>query len=298
MKLFVTAALLAFMIQQQPPVQPTPEHPQQPVPVPAPGRGGQTPGRGGQGGGGGGGFANAYPPRAPGDPVAIERGKALYGVHCTFCHGADARGGSGGPTLIRSQIVLSDDKGEKLVPIVQNGLPDRGMPKLPVTTEQVGDIAAFIHSFRASGYDNSRQRPPSIVVGDAKAGEAYFQAKCATCHTVDAMKTFNAKFSDPRSMQQSWLMPGGGGRGGAGAGVLTIATVTLASGERVQGRLVRIDDFTVTLTPEGSTSHTFRRTGDSPKVEISEPLQPHKDLLSVYTDKNIHDVTAFLVTLK
>src|SRR5260221_610726 len=112
MKLFVAAALWALMMQQQPPVQPTPEHPQQPVPAPAPGRGGQTPGRGGQGGGGGGGFANAYPQRAPGDPVAIERGKALYGVHCTFCHGADARGGSGGPSLIRSQIVLSDKDGE------------------------------------------------------------------------------------------------------------------------------------------------------------------------------------------
>ena len=77
----------------------------------------------------------------------------------------------------------------------------------------------------------------------------------------------------------------------------TTVTVTLASG-KVEGRLVRIDDFDVTLANADGTQRTFRRDGDIPKVEVHDPLQPHKDLLPVYTDKNIHDVTAFLVTLK
>ena len=61
---------------------------------------------------------------------------------------------------------------------------------------------------------------------------------------------------------------------------------------------MRIDDFIVTLMDADGVTHTFRRDGDTPKVEVRDPLQGHKDLLKVYTDKDIHDVTAYLVTLK
>jgi cytochrome c oxidase cbb3-type subunit 3 len=254
-----------------------------------------------------------YPQRPPADPAVVERGKVLYGANCTFCHGADARGGSGGPSLIRSATVLNDKSGELIAPIVQNGIPDRGMPKLPLTSEQVSDIAAFIHSFRVGGYDPARQRPPSIVVGDAKAGEVYFNAKCASCHSVSGdLKDFTAKFSEPRALQQAWLMPGGGGRGrgrgGAGTALNvppTTVTVTLSSGQKVEGRLVRIDDFLVTLSSEamgaeegGGVQRTFRRDGDTPKVDVHDPLKPHRDLLPIYTDSDIHNVTAYLVSLK
>ena len=123
-------------------------------------------GQGGAGQGGGRGRGSsprtAYPDRPPGDPAAIERGKALYGVHCTFCHGADTRGGEGGPSLLRSAVVLDDQTGELIGPVVRNGRLDRGMPKFQVTDAQLSDLAAFIHSFRAAGYDESRMRPPSI----------------------------------------------------------------------------------------------------------------------------------------
>src|SRR4051812_9454896 len=55
---------------------------------------------------------NAYPERPPEDPAAVERGKALYGVNCQFCHGADIRGGDSGPSLLRSGQVLDDQHGE------------------------------------------------------------------------------------------------------------------------------------------------------------------------------------------
>ena len=117
----------------------------------------------GRGGGGGGGFANAFPQHAPGDPAAIERGKAIYGVNCNFCHGSDARGGEGGPNLLRSEIVLNDKNGEAIYQIVHNGKGE--MPKLALTEAQVSDVAAYIHSFRVSGYDASRDAPISILVG-------------------------------------------------------------------------------------------------------------------------------------
>jgi cytochrome c oxidase cbb3-type subunit III len=265
---------------------------------PAGGRGGR-----GGGGGGGGGFANAFPQHPPGDPAMIERGKALYGVNCQFCHGSDARGGEGGPNLIRAEVLLNDQNGELIAPVVQNGRVDQGMPKFPMTNAQVADIAAFLHNFRVAGYDASRMKPPTIVVGDAAAGETYFKSKCATCHSVSGdLKGIGAKYAeDPRTLQQTFVMPGGGGRGRGGpAGNVppTTVTVTTAAGKKVEGRLVRVDDFIVTLTDAEGTQQTFRRDGDRPKVEIHDPLQPHKDLLGVYSDKDIHNLTAYLVTVK
>ncbi|HYP15306.1 MAG TPA: cytochrome c, partial [Bryobacteraceae bacterium] len=96
----------------------------------------------------------AFPERPPADPAVLERGKAIYGVHCTFCHGADARCGSGGPNLIRTAIVLNDKNGELIGPVIREGR--EGMPKFDLTPTQISDIAAFIHSFRVGGYDISR----------------------------------------------------------------------------------------------------------------------------------------------
>jgi cytochrome c oxidase cbb3-type subunit III len=249
---------------------------------------------------GGGGFANAYPQHAPSDPAMVERGRALYGVNCQFCHGSDARGGEGGPNLIRAEIVLKDQNGEMIAPVVQNGRVDQGMPKFAMSNAQVADIAAFIHNFRVAGYDNSRMKPPTIVVGDRTAGEAYFKARCASCHSVTGdLKGIGTKFAEPRSLQQTFVMPGGGFFGGGGGRVPpTTVTVTLGSGQKVEGRLLRVDDFIVTLADADGTQQTFRRDGDKPKVEIHDPLQPHKDLLGIYTDKDIHNLTAYLVTVK
>jgi len=280
--LFIVAALNA---------QPSPSAPQGPQGGGGRGRGGVVTSP-----------RNAYPDRAPGDPAAIERGKALYSVNCAFCHGADTRGGDSGPSLLRSGVVLDDQNGELIAPVVQNGRADRGMPKFAFSPDQVADIAAFIHTFRAAGYDESRQKPPSILVGDAKAGEAYFNARCASCHSATGdLRGVASKIADEKLLQQTWLMPGsGGGRGGPPpvlAPVPTV-TVTLPSGEKVEGKLQRIDDFTVSLITADGTYRSFRTEGDTPKVEVHDPLQTHRELLRVYTDKDIHNVTAFLVTLK
>lgn len=245
---------------------------------------------------------DAYPSRPPEDPAAVDRGKALYGVNCQFCHGADIRGGDGGPSLLRSGVVLDDQHGELIAPIVQQGRPDRGMPRFAFTSEQVADVAAFIHTFRAAGYDESRQKPPSIVVGDARAGEAYFRSKCASCHSVTGdLRGIASKIEDPRQLQQTWLMPGsGGGRGGPPPVTVrpTRVVVTTSSGARVEGRLEKLDDFIVSLTTDEGVHRSFRIAGDTPKIDVDDPLQPHRDLLRTYSDTDIHNVTAFLVTLK
>ena len=251
---------------------------------------------------GGGGFGAAFPQHPPADPAVVDRGKALYGVNCNFCHGSDARGGEGGPNLLRSELVLNDKNGEAITPVVQNGKGE--MPRLNLSSQQISDIAAYIHSFRVGGYDISRMTPPSILVGDATAGEAVFRTKCASCHSASGdLKGIASKITDPKILQNTFLMPGGGGRGGRGGGTgtpvpPTTVTVTPASGPKTEGRLVRIDDFTVTLLDSDGVQRTIRRDGDTPKVEIHDALKPHRDLLPTYSDKDIHNLTSYLVTLK
>jgi mono/diheme cytochrome c family protein len=246
----------------------------------------------------GGGFV-AYPERPPGDPAAVERGKASYGVNCVFCHGADARGGDGGgPNLLRSALVLNDLNGESIGQVIRQGRA--GMPPFTLTDAQGQDIAAFLHGFTVS----SRTGPTTlnILVGDPRKGEAYVASTCLSCHTAAGFRQFAAKVEDPKMLQQMWIMPGNpGGRGGGPTPIPAppiLVTVTLPSGEVVKGRLRRVDDFVVSLTEADGTPRTFRTVGTSTKVEIHDPLTPHKELLRTYTDSDIHNVTAYLASLR
>jgi cytochrome c oxidase cbb3-type subunit 3 len=242
----------------------------------------------------------------------------LYGVYCRACHGADLRGGDqGGPNLLRSQLVLNDQEGELILPVVQNGRQNPGMPVMPplaVPPDDVKAIAAFIHSVAATakGQGAPPEGPPvtlNILVGDASAGQAYFDARCSSCHSVTGdLQGIGTRIADPMQLQNFWVA-GGGGRGGRGftpSGEDTASskprevtvTVTQPSGEKIEGRLVRIDDFIVVLTQPDGMSRSFRRDGDVPRIEIHDPRDAHRKLLPTYTDKDVHDVTAYLVTLK
>ncbi len=286
----VAVALLGYSTAFPPPASAQ-------VPPAAAGRGAQA------AGGRGAPRMSAYPQRPPADPAAVERGKGLFTVNCGFCHGADARGGEAGPNLIRSAVVLEDQKGELIAPVVQKGRPDGGMPSFNLTPAQIADIAAFIHSFRVGGRDETRHAPATVVVGNAAAGSAYFEQKCAACHSATGdLKGIASRITDPKTLQQAWIMPGG--RGGFGRAATpvnvppTTVTVTLASGDKVEGQLKRIDDFTVSLLDKDGALRTFQRSGDTPKVEVHDPLETHRKLLAEYTDRDIHDLTAYLVTLK
>lgn len=239
-----------------------------------------------------------YPQRKPGDPAAIERGQTLYGVSCRYCHGADLRGGDGGgPNLLRSTVVLDDEQGERIGPVLQGG---RGaMPPLQFTAIQVAELAAYLHSFPVS----SRLGPSTvnIVVGDAKAGEKYVAEACGACHTTAALTAFatDPRLTDPKVMQQMWLMPGFAGRGvGPIPAPVVRAVVTPAPGQRVEGELLRMDDFTVSIRLGDGSLRTFTTIGTRTTVEILDPLAPHKALLSRYSDADIHNVTAYLMSLR
>lgn len=246
--------------------------------------------------------------RPPGDPQEIAHGKALYEVHCRSCHGADLRGGDiGGPNLLRSQVALSDQNGELIVPIIQGSRQASGMPNIGLNEADGKAVAAYVRSILETiggqGTPPSGIEPATIVVGNAKDGQAYFDTACASCHSPEGdLKGLASKIPDPKTLQNTW-MSGGQRRRRSGSAENSDArtpkvTVTLASGEKFEGSLVRIDDFLVTLSMPDGWQKTFRRMGDVPKVEVNDPMKPHRDLWNVITDKQMHDLTAYLVTLK
>jgi cytochrome c oxidase cbb3-type subunit III len=235
------------------------------------------------------------------DSASRERGKTTFGAACGFCHGQNARGGEGGPDLLHSVIVLQDEGGKDLGEFLKAGRPEKGMPSFAVIPPaQATDIATFLHSEVLAAM-TQRSVQVSIVTGDAKAGEAFFNGdgKCITCHSITGdLKGIGTKY-DPITLQDKAMMPRGGtGFGGPPAGPTQQVTVTLPSGESYSGTLVRLTLFNVTLRDAKGMRRTFARNGDTPKVEVKDPLQGHFDNLSKMTDKHMHDLTAYLVTLK
>lgn len=248
--------------------------------------------------------------RPPGDPAQIAHGKALYGVSCRGCHGADLRGGDlGGPNLLRSQVALSDQNGELILPIIQGSRQDEGMPAIPLSPQDGLAVAAYIRSVVETIGSQGKppsvgEAAPSILVGDASAGQSYFAAKCSGCHSPTGdLQGIASRIPDPKVLQTTWVAGGMRRRrrmqapGSTTAGAATVV-VTMPSGETVEGLLVQIDDFLVTVELADGSIRTIRRDDGVPKVEVHDPMKGHRHLLAVYTDKDIHDVTAYLVTLK
>ena len=248
---------------------------------------------------------NAEQRRAPENPAQVERGNRVYVVSCQSCHGGDLRGGDGGgPNLLRNERVMLDMHGERLLPI-HGAAQGPGVPKIDLGKDDAEAVAAYLRSVAA--LIGSQGRPPaepsglkplSVLAGDASAGKAYFGAHCVTCHSATGdMKAAAAAYADPKALQNRWV-GGGGARFAASAATRVTATVKPAAGKSISGTVLTMDDFLITLRLDDGTQVSFRRNGSLPVVEVHDPLQAHRGLLPTYTDKDIHDVTAYLVTLK
>jgi cytochrome c oxidase cbb3-type subunit III len=283
-------------------------------PGPAGGGRGRQGGPGPAGRGRGPNFPQQQRPLA--DAAVLARGKGLYEANCAACHGVDLRGGQqGGPNLLRSQLVLSDKSGELIMPVVQGGRPNPAagappMPALPLPPDDIRAIVEYLHSVLAQAGRQGRPPesetvpPEKVLVGDAAAGQTYFAATCSTCHSTSGdLKGLAARVADPRELQNLWVSGGGGGRGGRGgrgAGTQRPVTVTVTpgSGAQVEGRLVRMDDFTVVLIQDDGTRRTFVRRGSEPRIEVRDPSDAHRTLVPTLADRDMHNVTAYLWTLK
>ncbi len=229
------------------------------------------------------------------DPAALERGRALFGSSCGFCHGNDATG-SRAPDLLRSPILLHDDHGTLLGPIIHNGRPEKGMPSFAaMKDDEVADIVAFLHH-QASAALHSGHIPgdyplSKLLTGNAEAGKAYFYGAggCSNCHSVTGDLAGIAKKVSPIDLQQQMVYP-------SDKKIAKTAVVTLGDGERCEGRLVHEDEFSVGIICQDGWYHSWPRA--NLKIEIHDPLDMHRELMSKYTNADIHNLFAYLETLK
>jgi cytochrome c oxidase cbb3-type subunit 3 len=245
------------------------------------------------------------------DAAAAMRGRKTYASACIQCHGTQARGGQGGSNILRSSTLLHDRYGNVLGPFLRKGHPVQSGPASSSYTDaQMADLSHFL---RERFNDTLRGSPvftvQNVLTGDAKAGETYFNGDggCRECHSPTAdLKGIGARL-DPPALQQRFLFPrpptrgprgpGPGGPGGVAVGKPTTVTVTAASGETVNGVLVSLDDFTVALRDPNGVYRSWKRTADLTVVK-HDPYAAHIALLDKYTDKNMHDIVAYLESLK
>jgi cytochrome c oxidase cbb3-type subunit III len=262
--------------------------------------------------------------RPPGNPEHIARGTQIYAGFCRSCHGADLRGGDlGGPNLLRSQLVLNDQAGEGIGPVITNGrTPTSGtaMPPMPMSAEDIQAVAAYLHSVIAKAQPQgappaSEAKPLNILVGNARAGERYFKATCTPCHTATGdLAGIASRIPVAEQLQNSWVAGRRFGPSVASLGPpvdagpqapnprrIVRVTVQRAEGSSLTGRLQRIDDFIVSLIDDAGEYRSFSRRHADPaivSVTVDDPLARHRQLLSTYTDQDMHNVTAYLATLK
>jgi len=239
------------------------------------------------------------------DPVAMERGKKVYAAECINCHGTHARGSDEGADLIRSVVVLHDRYGNEIGPFLRKGHPTQTTPAAKLTQAQIEDLSHFIH-YEVYQTMRSALEIQNVLTGDAKAGAAYFngEGKCASCHSVTGDLAGIGRRLAPVDLQQRFLFPQGGGRGGRGGrggpaptSKPVTVTVTPPSGPAITGVLVSLDDFNVALRDASGDYRSFKRT-PSLKVVKHDPYLAHEELLDRITDKNMHDVVAYLEGLK
>jgi mono/diheme cytochrome c family protein len=237
------------------------------------------------------------------DRAGADRGRTVWAAECIQCHGTQARGTERGPNLTRSMVLLRDRNASELGPFLKKGhTMQSGRPSTTLTDEQIDDVSHFLHQrlneilAKGIGFFKSEQ----VLTGDAAAGSAYFNGggKCATCHgaTASNLAGIGARYS-PVDLQQRFLFPPRGGRGGRpNPATAVTVTVTPATRAAISGTLVQMDDFDVTLRDASGATRTIHRTPGMTVVK-TDPLRAHQLLLDTITDKQMHDVVAYLATL-
>jgi cytochrome c oxidase cbb3-type subunit 3 len=236
------------------------------------------------------------------DAAAAGRGRRVYAAECIKCHGTHTRGGDDRADLVRSLVVLHDRYGSELGPFLRKGHPTQTTPSADLTKTQIEELSHFLHQ---ELYQTLRGAldVQDVLTGDAKAGAAFFngEGKCNGCHSSAGDFAGIGKKYDPPALQQRFLFPQGGrggrgGRGGPGAKPVMV-TVTPPSGAAVNGTLLAIDDFDVSLRDASGEYHAWKRSPGL-KIVTNDPYAAHVALLDKYTDKNMHDIVAYLETLK
>ena len=228
----------------------------------------------------------------------VQAGELQFTSQCGFCHGRDAAGGETGPDLTRSELVAEDLRGDKIGSVIRKGRPERGMPAFDLSEAEVRTIVAFLHDqktkFETLGGGRRAVDAADLATGDAEAGRRYFNGAggCSGCHSVTGDLAGIATRYQGLALLQRMLYPTAGRLAPARPKV----SVTLASGENIGGRLASEDEFTIVVQDPAGARKTFEK--GAVKFKIDDPMSAHFDQLGKYTDSDMHNVYAYLDTLK
>jgi cytochrome c oxidase cbb3-type subunit 3 len=227
------------------------------------------------------------------DKAAAQRGAPLFQQNCAFCHGPQGRGATGS-SLITSDVVLGDDHGEHLLPFLKKGLPEKGMPAFATMSDgELKEIAEFVHLQIEEVANRGAYRVLNILVGNAEKGRAYVAAHCMSCHKAETFAHIGTKFRSPQQLQRNWIWPANPGD----TSLAPTAIVETVDGRAIAGRVTQVSDFRITLVDhEGKTRAIDRTPGV--KVQVEDPLAPHQQLIMTLANDDMHNVTAYLDTLK
>jgi cytochrome c oxidase cbb3-type subunit III len=226
-------------------------------------------------------------------PELVQSGAAIFRKDCSFCHGRDATGGESGPDLTRSHLVARDVNGDRISPVLRNGRPDRGMPAFNHSQQQIASLVAFLHTQQEKSASNKGGRKgvdvADLQTGNVDAGKQYFNGtgKCATCHSPTGDLAGVASRYQGLELEMQMLYP---------RHAQAKVAVTLASGESITGTLAYRDEFTVGLIDSAGLYRSWR-TQDV-KYKVDAPADAHADLLSQYSDNDVHNLMAYLQTLR
>jgi cytochrome c oxidase cbb3-type subunit 3 len=226
-------------------------------------------------------------------PAQVEEGQTLFQQQCAFCHGKDTGGGEDGPDLTRSKLVGEDQKGDKIGPVVRNGRPSAGMPRFTVSDRELAGLVAYIHTQRTIAESQNGQRKgvdtADLKTGSVEAGKQYFNGAggCSSCHSPTGDLAGVAKRNDGLKLMERLMYP---------KGARAKMTVTLASGESITGELAYRDEFNVALKDASGRYRSW--PANRVKVAVDAPAEAHVELLSKYTDTDIHNLMAYLLTLQ
>jgi cytochrome c oxidase cbb3-type subunit 3 len=236
------------------------------------------------------------------DPEKVARGKGTFVANCAFCHGSSATGGEGGPDLVRSALVSHDTDGDQIGPVILNGRQAKGMPKFALTQAQISDIAAFLRSQKEAKTMRFNYKIQNIVTGNSAAGKTYFEAHCSGCHSSGGDLKGVATRYEPVALQSRFLYPKPDPYGLSAPGPPpkpSEVTVTMPDGKTLTGKLQHLDGFNVAFYDKDGVYHSLLlEQWPGLKVEEHDPLAGHIELLQQYTDADMHNVLAFLETLK
>jgi cytochrome c oxidase cbb3-type subunit 3 len=226
----------------------------------------------------------------------IEQGRGLFGAQCGFCHGLDTAGGSGGADLTRSELVAADFMGDRIGAVVRAGRPNAQvpMPAFPaISAADLAGLVAYIHEqkSRAETVEGGRRAVSvdDVLSGNSGAGARYFAANCADCHSATGDLSGIGSRQNGLGLLQNMLYPRSGGP-------TPTVTVTTADGERFRGVLSYQDEFTIALTESDGRYRSFATR--LVEFEVENPLDGHVALLGRLTDREMHDVLAYLHTLQ